>query len=200
MSQKHTQKLDDQELLSAITAQQAGWRDLLSTLLQRHHGALLSRCYFYLKNQQDAEDATQETELRVFRAIKNFRGESSFRTWLFSIADRQCYDIAHKRSRHIIDDHLFALIEIHEKNLRKITEQDERQSVVNTILTRLPEHERDILVLRFYMDLSLQDIAITLGLGLSATKMRFYRALDKFAVDLKRTQSSLSHNTALLAA
>ena len=200
MDQKHIQALDDQELLTRITAQQAGWRDLLSSLLQRHHRALLSRCYFYLKNQEDAEDATQETELRVFRAIKNFRGESSFRTWLFSIADRQCYDIAHKRSRHIIDDHLFALIEIHEENVRKINEPDERQTVVNTVLTRLPEQERDILVLRFYMDLSLQDISITLGLGLSATKMRLYRALDKFAVDLQRTQYSLSYNTALFAA
>jgi RNA polymerase sigma-70 factor (ECF subfamily) len=200
MNQKHTQMLDDEELLTQIAAQLAGWRDLLSILLQRHHRALLSRCYYYLKNQQDAEDATQETELRVFRAIKNFRGESSFRTWLFSIADRQCYDIAHKRSRHIIDEHLFALIEIHEENVRKITEPDERQTVVNTILTRLPEQERDILVLRFYMDLSLQDISITLGLGLSATKMRLYRALDKFTVDLQRRQCSQSYNTALLAA
>jgi len=200
MNQKNTQMLDDKELLTRITAQLAGWRDLLSSLLQRHHRALLSRCYYYLKNQEDAEDATQETELRVFRAIKNFRGESSFRTWLFSIADRQCYDIARKRSMHIIDEHLFALIEIHEENVRKITEPDERQTVVNTILTRLPEQERDILVLRFYMDLSLQDISLTLGVGLSATKMRLYRALDKFAVDLQRTPYSLSYNTALLAA
>jgi RNA polymerase sigma-70 factor (ECF subfamily) len=200
MNQKHIQTLDDQELLARISAQQAGWRDLLSSLLQRHHRALLSRCYFYLRNNEDAEDAAQETELRVFRAIKNFRGESSFRTWMYSIADRQCYDIAHKRSRHFIDEHLFALIEIHEENARKMTEPDERQTVVNTILTRLPEQERDILVLRFYMDLSLQDISITLGLGLSATKMRLYRALDKFAVDLQRAPYSLSHNTSLLAA
>lgn len=187
MYKKHTQTLDDQELITRITAQQAGWRVLLSNLLQRHHRALFSRCYFYLKNREDAEDATQETELRAFRAIKNFRGESSFRTWLFSIADRQCYDIAHKRSRHIIDDHLFALIEIHEENIRKITKPDEHQTVVNTILTRMPEQDRDILALRFFMDFSLQDISITLGLGLSATKMRLYRALDKFAVDLQRT-------------
>jgi RNA polymerase sigma-70 factor (ECF subfamily) len=197
---KLIQTLDDKDLVAQITAQQASWRDLLSVLLQRHHHALLKRCYFYLKNQQDAEDATQETELRVFRAIKSFRGEASFRTWLFSIADRQCYDIAHKRSRHIIDDHLFALITIHEENARKITEPDERASAVNSALTRLPEQERDIIVLRFYMDLSLQDISLTLGIGLSATKMRFYRALDKFAVDLQRTLYKPSYNTALIAA
>lgn len=187
MSQKNYQILEEQALISSIIKQQVGWRDMLSTLLQRHHRALLTRCYFYLKNREDAEDATQETELRAFRAIKNFRGESSFRTWLFSIADRQCYDIAHKRSRHIIDDHLFALIEIHEENIRKITKPDEHQTVVNTILTRMPEQDRDILALRFFMDFSLQDISITLGLGLSATKMRLYRALDKFAVVLQRT-------------
>lgn len=198
MSQKNYQIIEDQALTSSIIKQQVGWRDMLSTLLQRHHRALLTRCYVYLKNREDAEDAAQETELRVFRAIKTFRGESSFRTWLFSIADRQCYDIAHKRSRHIIDDHLFALIEIHDEQVRKITKPDEHQTVVNTILTQLPERERDILVLRFYVDLSLQDISITLGLGLSATKMRLYRALEKFAVDLQRTQCSMSYNTAIL--
>jgi RNA polymerase sigma-70 factor (ECF subfamily) len=199
MNQTHIRTLDDQELLTRITAQQAGWRDLLSSLLQRHHRTLLSRCYFYLKNQEDAEDAAQETELRVFRAIKNFRGDASFRTWLFAIGHRQCYDIWHKRSRHIIDDHLFALIEIHEENMRRVTKPDEQQIIVNTILTRLPEQERDILVLRFYRDLSLLDISITLGLGLSATKMRLYRALDKFAVSLQRTQCSLSYNTVPVA-
>lgn len=191
MNQKNIQMLDDEQLLTRITAQQAGWRDLLSVLLQRHHHGLLKRCYFYLKNREDAEDAAQETELRVFRAIKNFRGDSSFRTWLFSIADRQCYDIAHKRSRHIIDDHLHALIVIHEENVRKVTDRDEEHTIVNTVITSLPKQDRDIIMLRFYLELPLQDISLTLDLGLSATKMRLYRALEKFSVDLQKTQYQL---------
>ena len=182
MSQKHYQTLEDQELTGLIIKQQVGWRDMLSTLLQRHHSALLTRCYIYLKNREDAEDATQETELRAFRAIKNFRGDSSFRTWLFAIGDRQCYDLVQKRKRQMIDDHLRALIEIHETSVNKITPSTEHHPVVKHVLSQLPEQERDVITLRYYMDLSLHDVSSTLGIGLSATKMRLYRALDKFTV------------------
>jgi RNA polymerase sigma-70 factor (ECF subfamily) len=182
LSQKHYQTLDDQGLINSIIKQQAGWRDMLSTLLLRHHSSLLTRCYVYLKNREDAEDATQETELRVFRAIKNFRGDSSFRTWLFSIADRQCYDLTRKRARQIINNHLRTLIEIHETNLNKIMPTTEHHNIINHVLTRLPQQERDVIMLRYYMDLSLQEISSTLGIGLSATKMRLYRALDKFTM------------------
>lgn len=180
MSQKHYQTLEDQALIDLIIMQQVGWRDMLSTLLQRHHDALLTRCHAYLKNHEDAEDATQETELRAFRAIKNFRGDSSFRTWLFTICDRQCYDMVRRRSRHIIDNHLRALIEIHENSISKIAPVTEQNTAIEYTLSRLPEKERDILMLRYYKDLSLEDVSSTLGIGLSATKMRLYRALDKF--------------------
>ena len=184
--QFHT--LDDDALLTLIISQQPGWRDLLSVLLQRHHCALLTRCHIYLKNREDAEDAAQETELRVFRAIRNFRGDSSFRTWLFAIADRQCYDMVRKRVKHMIDDHMRALIEIHENSVNKMSGDTENNAIVNLALTKLPVQERDVIMLRYYMDLSLQDVSLTLGIGLSASKMRLYRALEKFAAQLHREQ------------
>ena len=165
---------------------------MLSVLLMRHHSALLTRCYVYLRNREDAEDACQETELRVFRAINSFRGDSSFRTWLFAIADRQCYDVAHKRTRQIIDDHLRALIEIHEISVNKIKPTDDRQTVINDIVNNLPDQERDVIMLRYHLDLSLHDVSTTLGISLSATKMRLYRALDKCAVLAHVDQHALS--------
>ena len=175
-NQLHT--YDDCELVGMILEQQAGWRDCLSLLLQRHHASLLARCHAYLKNREDAEDTAQETELRVFRAIQGFRGESSFRTWLFAIADRQCHNLAHKRARLMMDMHLCALIEIHENGLRTPAGTDSH-AMIGQLLTQLPEQARDVLELRFYRELSFEEMASTLGLGLSATKMRLYRALDQ---------------------
>ena len=179
MNHKQIHELGDQELIDMIIRQPASWRNMLSTLLMRHHSALLTRCYVYLRNREDAEDACQETELRVFRAITSFRGDSSFRTWLFAIANRQCYDIAHKRTRQIIDNHLRALIEIHEMSVNKVKPMDDRHTVINAIVNNLPDQERDVIMLRYHLDLSLQDVSTTLGISLSATKMRLYRALDK---------------------
>ena len=191
MNKNKIKDLDDKDLVKLIVSKPASWRDMLSMLLQRHHQALLIRCFVYLKNREDAEDATQETELRVFRAIQNFRGDSSFRTWLFAIADRQCYDLVRKRSKHIIDNHLRALIEIHEVSVNKITATTEHDTLVDHVLTKLPEDERDVIMLRYYLDLSLQEVSATLGIGLSATKMRLYRALDKFAVHLHVEQHTM---------
>ena len=178
--QSEIRNLDNEALLSLVLAQQDDWREILTELLQRHRQSLLTRCYMYLRNQQDAEDAVQETDLRVFRAIHGFRQESSFRTWLHAIADRQCHDLARKRTRHVLSDHLRELIEIHEESLRLQADPTEERNLVRKVMSRVPRRERDILMLRFYADLSLQDMADYLGLGLSATKMRLYRALDLF--------------------
>lgn len=181
----------DEALLSLILARHPDESDLLAILLQRHRQSLLTRCFLYLKNRQDAEDAAQETELRVFRAIHGFRRDSSFRTWLFTIADRQCHDLARRRARHVLGDHLRELIEIHEDSLRHTAENGEEHHLISEVLGLIPQRERDILVLRFYADLSLQEIANYLELGLSATKMRLYRALDLFGTRLRHAQKSV---------
>ncbi len=187
------QKLEDQELLELILEQQPNWRDLLSVLIQRHHNSLLARCNAYLRNRHDAEDAAQETELRAFRAIRNFRRDASFRTWLFAIGDRQCHDLARNRARHVLNEHLRSLIEIHEENLARAGRADESATAVNKVMTRLPRRERDVLMLRFYLDLPLREISGQLGLGLSATKMRLYRALESFATLMQKEQRALSN-------
>lgn len=193
MQKNHSQSCADQELLSCILSQETGWRDTLSTLLQRHHHGVLARCHAYLRNHEDAEDATQETELRAYRAIRNFRGEASFRTWLFAIADRQCHNLAYRRKRRMLDEHLRALIRIHEDSLAGSNDSTGRQETMQLALSELPDEARDMLTLRFYKDFSIEDIAITLDLGLSATKMRLYRALDKFAVLMQDRQQVLYH-------
>ena len=172
----------DEALMQSIKAQNTHWQAPFSILVNRHHKALVIRCNCYLRNHADAEDAAQETELRAFRAIRNFRQDSSFKTWLFAIADRQCHDLARNRNRHLMNDHLRALIEIHEKTLTKMKPTGANADLINQVLHRLPASERDVLVLRFYSDLPMKDMAIHLGLKLSATKMRLYRALEHFEV------------------
>ena len=186
--QSEIRKLDDPALLARIMAKQGDWREQLAELLQRHRQSLMTRCYLYLHNQQDAEDAVQETELRVFRAIHGFRQESSFRTWLSAIADRQCHDLARRRARHVLSDHIRELIEIHEEGLRATVDTAEGRDLVRRIMSQMPRRERDILMLRFYVDLPLQDMADSLGIGLSAAKMRLYRALDLFAARMESEQ------------
>ena len=183
-------KLEDQALITEILKQQPDWHNSLSRLLQRHHSALFARCFAYLRNREDAEDAAQEAELRAFRAIKNFRQDASFKTWLFAIGDRQCHDMSRKRSRHILSEHLRSLIEIHEESLSSVGQKDDTVEMVNKILANLPKREREVLMFRYYLDLPLREIASYMGLGLSATKMRLYRSLELFESVMEKQQRS----------
>ena len=150
-----------------------------SILLKRFEKELFNRCKYRLRNTQDAEDAVQETLLRAFKAIEKFEGKSSLRTWLYAIADNQCSTLASRRMRHMLSEHVSALIEIHERSTR-YQEEFEDIAQVNIVLNEMPAQTGHILKMRYYMELSLEEIAHNLGIGLSAAKMRLYRAQDTF--------------------
>jgi RNA polymerase sigma-70 factor (ECF subfamily) len=148
-------------------------------LFERYENALFKRCRYRLGNTQDAEDAVQETLYRAFKAIEKFEGKSSFRTWLYAIADNQCSTLVSRRNRHMLSEHVSALIEIHERSTR-YQEEFEDSAQVNQVLNEMPAKSMQILKMRYNMELSLDDIAHNLGIGLSAAKMRLYRAQDAF--------------------
>lgn len=169
----------DGELIKAVRAQQPGWLRAISILLQRYQNELFKRCKYRLGNTQDAEDALQETLLRAYRAILRFEGKSSFRTWLYTIADNQCNTLTSRRKRYLLSEHVCALIEIHEYSIR-YREEFEHTAQVNLTLDNMSAKTMQILKMRYYMELSLEEIAHNLGVGLSAAKMRLYRAQDAF--------------------
>ena len=68
-------------------------------LYEAHGPRLKSVAYHIVGNRQDAEDAVQETFVKVFRAIHGFQGESGIGTWLYRILINVCYDVARKRKR-----------------------------------------------------------------------------------------------------
>jgi RNA polymerase sigma-70 factor, ECF subfamily len=80
-----------------LRAAQAGDRAAAELLLAPHERPLFSLCYGILGHAEDAEDAVQETFLRALRALRDFRGEAAFRTWLYRIAVNICLEW--KRSR-----------------------------------------------------------------------------------------------------
>ena len=174
--------LPDEQLVAVFRARGASAADAFGVLIHRHQADLLRRCWARLGNGADAEEAVQETLLRVFRGLLRFRGDAAFRTWLFSIADNQCSTLYQRRSRHVMSEHVRALISLHEETCHVGPARVDAASAerVRDVLSDLPRRSRDVLMLRFYGDLSLEDIARTLGIGLSAAKMRLYRALTQF--------------------
>ena len=65
----------------------------LERMVNQYQGLLLRMCYVYLKDMEQAKDATQETFLKAYRAMASFRGECSEKTWLIQIAVNTCRDM-----------------------------------------------------------------------------------------------------------
>ena len=81
-----------------------GSRSSFRELYELYKDRMYSLCVRMLGNTEDAEDALQETFVRVFRSLGSFRGESSFHTWLYRIATNTCIEHLRKRKREYSDE------------------------------------------------------------------------------------------------
>lgn len=172
---------NEKNLLTRVRGRRAGWETACSLLLERHRSSVFRRCLQRLGNAHDAEDALQETLLRAMRGLARFEGRSGLKTWLFAIADNECNSLFRRRERYDYSAHLRGLIQIHEETQRtSLTADQEKVRQVQKTLRRLSPAAREVLGLRFFREASLVEIARTLGISLSAAKMRLYRALDLF--------------------
>ena len=152
-----------------------------SRLIHQHYPWIKQRCFYTLGNESDANDAAQEVALRMYRALPKFEGRSAIRTWLHTILHHECVNLIRKRQRSVLSEHMQALVTLHEIDLRANRSQMEPPTdAVQQSLDALSAQAREVLQLRFISELSLEDIGVVLGISLSATKMRLYRALDQF--------------------
>ena len=87
------------EASDTVAAARAGDEEAFAALAERYRGELQVHCYRLLGSLEDSEDLVQETFLRAWRSRRSFRGESSFRAWMYSIATNACLDALERRPR-----------------------------------------------------------------------------------------------------
>lgn len=180
--------LDEESLIARCRNELPYIMDAFSEVVRRHERYVFNLCRRYLGTEDDAEDVTQDIFIRVFHALPQFEGRSQFKTWLYRIAMNQCHTVVEKRKRFVYDTDdeesgsLFDSLLVDEHTPADVYDNDEEQDCVQQTLGKMRPGESEILNLRFMGELSLDDIANTLDAKLSATKMRFYRAMEQFKV------------------
>jgi RNA polymerase sigma-70 factor (ECF subfamily) len=134
----------------------------------------------------DAEDVTQEVFLSVARSIRSFRGHSAFSTWMNSIVKRRVADYYRRAARQVPQVPLAEGSDTPaENNLRSL----EEKLVVKQALHSLPEHQREVILLRLVEELPFKEVASRLGIKVGAAKVRFYRAIAACQQKLAETGS-----------
>jgi RNA polymerase sigma factor (sigma-70 family) len=117
----------------------------------------------------DIEDAVQETLLRLYRRVGTLRSVTSFSAWLFAVARRACYRLL-PRSIGMVD----ASAEDVEARLVRLPVQDIRIDLSRAIQL-LPDHYREVILLRDIEQLSIDEISVVLGLTRESVKARIHR-------------------------
>lgn len=184
----HMKALCDEQLRIKIVERQLSWQSAFSVLIERYHTYLYHRCLSRLPNRSDVDDVLQDVYLSAYRFLGQFQGRSSLKTWLTRIADNECNANMRKKQRsanqeYLMTEHIEELIAVNETSANsRLHDRFDQHRVIVWIMTHLAPKSREILALRYWAELSLEEIAITLDIGLSAVKMRLHRALEQCSV------------------
>jgi RNA polymerase sigma-70 factor (ECF subfamily) len=176
----HDQELSDEALVRLCQERLPDDPRHFRLLVTRYRDRVVNTAYRFLGDRRDAEDIAQEVFLRVYRALSDFRAESSFSTWLYRVTVNTSKNQLRRRSRRptLLEPDLDSLVTRLPTNPsaeQRVLTREKRDMIQNTI-EQLPTTHREALILRDLQGLSYREIAEVLDIGLSAAKMRVRRA------------------------
>jgi len=134
----------------------------------------------YVQHKEDALDVIQETAYKAFLAIKNLREPEYFSTWLISILIRECYRVLRERQENIPYDESVLATKLSYEDPNTV-----KHLYVNESINKLPEHYRTVIILFYYHDLALRDIATIIERPIGTVKTYLHRARQQLKDDLE---------------
>ncbi|MDI9483751.1 MAG: sigma-70 family RNA polymerase sigma factor [Bacillota bacterium] len=162
--------------------------EAFETLVQAHQKRVYNIALRMTKDPDDAQELSQDALVRAFVAIKKFRGESSFSTWLYRITMNVCTDFLRKRNKAVVvsleqgaaGNENYNPVQLPEKSPGpdELTEKKQLKEMVKQAMDLLSVEHRQVLILRDLMDLTYKDIANTLNVNEGTIKSRINRARD----------------------
>ena len=165
-----------------IHAARTGDVRAFASLVDMYYARCLRFALHMLSSRADAEEAVQDTFVRVYRALPSYREQDSFEPWLFRILGNRCRTAGARERRHA---ELVEYGDVPERAAaaRHDTEIAWREEIERALRT-LPDDQREAFLMRHVEGMSYDDMAAATGAGLSALKMRVKRACDALRLQL----------------
>ena len=198
MTNQTTSEIDDKEL---VVRAKAGELDAFEALANRYEQRVYSLALRMLRQEQDAEDVTQQTFLSALEGLGGFRGDASFATWLLRIASHAALKVIRKR-KGLDTVSLEAATEETDsydtiphpeyiadwrQSPEELVRKNEIQRLLEDALAKLDEKHRLVFLLRDVEGLSVKEAAEALGLSEANTKVRLLRARLQLREELTQT-------------
>ena len=180
-----------------IERARSGDHRAFSGLVEAYQTPVYNLCYRVLGNPHDAEEAAQEAFLRAYTRLSSYDPARSFKTWLLSIAHHYCIDRLRRRRLTFLslDDEPAldtALWRSSAPTPEDVVMRRERDGDIQALLELLPPKDRSALVMRYWYDLSYDEIAQATATTVSAVKSRLHRAREALAVEVSQPGATRS--------
>lgn len=179
----------DRELVRRV---QQGDKAAFDLLVIKYQHRIIQLVYRYVKDPSEAQDVAQESFIKAYRALGNFRGDSAFYTWLYRIAINTAKNYLVSRSRRHSDYQVDIQDAEQVENApqlkgmetpESLLMNDEIVAVVKAVIEKLPEEMKTAIMLREFEGLSYEEIAQAMECPVGTVRSRIFRARE--AIDEK---------------
>lgn len=165
-----------------------GTTNAFSFLVSRYQKMVYTVVYRVVKNREVAEEVAQDTFIKAYKSLKNYRGEAKFSTWLYTIAYRKSLDVV-KKNKHFISIPVIEEISEGEMGLvddaLNYLQAEERKKIIADSIMKLPEDEVVIITLYYFEEKSIKEITKIVGLTTDNIKIKLFRSRKKLYSILK---------------
>lgn len=184
-----------------VAAAKKGDNKAFQTLLKKYRKSVYYMLLKMVKNADDAEDLTQEAFAKAFNSIEKFDSKYAFSTWLFRIATNNCIDFIRKKRVQTVsidtpvegDDGSNMRFDVRDDDLdpNEAMLKEQRRRYLNMAIERLPEKYKMLVELRYFRELSYEEVAQELQIPLGTVKAQLFRARELLNQELKNMKSQM---------
>jgi RNA polymerase sigma-70 factor (ECF subfamily) len=164
---------------------QSGEEAAFEELIRRHQQRVFGLVSGILRRREDVEDVVQQVFLKVFVSLKRFDQRAAFSTWLYKISVNECWDYLRKKKvrplvyeADLSEEQVSRLDGVVSADQPQASSSDraEARDLLERMMEKLPEQDRELLVLKEVEGFSVQELAEILELNVNTVKVRLFRA------------------------
>lgn len=166
-----------------------GETNLFAVLVNRYKDMIFTLSLKMVKNREEAEEAAQDTFIKVYNSLSKFKGDSKFSTWIYKISYNACLDRLKKNKKEdlniSIDEFSSHLVKTMDNALSALEDKERKQAIQNC-LNLLPREDNFLLTLFYFEDQNLEEIGKIMNINANNVKVKLFRSRQKLATILKK--------------
>lgn len=180
MSNMHEQADDMAVIKSVLQGSQAAY----ATLVTRYQQYVFTLAMRYVNNRELAEELSQDVFIKAYRYLPDFRGNSKFSTWLYTIVNSTCLShLRNKKQETVLLEH-DKMVSLSDQSgageqPSRILEQKHQKQLIESALKQMQDTDAQMLTLFYQAEQSVDEIGLIVGLTSSNVKVRLFRARQK---------------------